>query len=150
MAVALLLTCFSLNLYLTGISWFLQIIHFPLFERVGPNQFHDYHRTFSQRKQFLILIPSLAAIACAAILLWIQPWGTNMLLIKANFGLTALAMGASIVLVQPLHKILASHGYSDKAIRQLTRVNWVRTAAWTAGSLMIILTVFNIIIRHTG
>ncbi|MEZ4774254.1 MAG: hypothetical protein R3D00_13805 [Bacteroidia bacterium] len=113
------------------------------------NQFHDYHRKFFQKKQFIVLLPSLVAAICALILIWVKPWGTNMVFVKINLGLMVIALGASVILVEPLHKILSSHGYSDKAIRQLTRVNWVRTWAWTGSSLMIILAVFSILAQHT-
>lgn len=149
MAIVLLLACLSLNIYLTGITWFLQVIHFPLFESVGLNQFHDYHRKFFQKKQFLVLLPSLAATLGALILLWIKPWGTNMTFVKINLGFMLVSLVATVFLVEPLHKILSSHGYSDKAIRQLTRVNWIRTLAWTGSSFMIILAVFSILAQHT-
>ncbi|MDX2247790.1 MAG: hypothetical protein SF052_13480 [Bacteroidia bacterium] len=150
MAIVLLLTCLSLNLYLTGITWFLQLIHFPLFESVGTNQFHDYHRKFFQKKQFLVLIPTILATLAAFILLWIQPWGTNMVFVKINLGMILAAQAATVILVEPIHKVLSSHGYSDKAIRHLTRVNWIPTFAWTGSSSMIILAVFNILLRHNG
>jgi hypothetical protein len=36
---AVLLTCVASTLFMTGLSWFVQVVHYPLFAAVGPDAF---------------------------------------------------------------------------------------------------------------
>ena len=55
---------------------------------------------------------------------------------------------STFLAIMPVHNVLSSHGYSDKAIRRLTRLQWMRTIAWTISSMILITIVFNILTKY--
>jgi len=49
-----ILNLFS-TLYLTGLIWTIQIVHYPLFSLVGKNEFIDYHSAHSARISWKVI-----------------------------------------------------------------------------------------------
>ena len=47
MSVALLLAQTAATLFMTGVIWIVQTVHYPLFARVGRDEFREYARTRS-------------------------------------------------------------------------------------------------------
>jgi hypothetical protein len=118
------------TLCLCGLIWFVQIVHYPLFTRVGATAFFAYHQEHCRRTKFVVMPCMLAEGGLAAWAWWLAPaawWSTTTL------GLVLLAaIWASTFLLQvPLHRRL-ERGFDAGAARQLIATNWVRTAAWTA------------------
>lgn len=128
------------TLFLTGLIWFVQVVHYPLFAWVGEREFAAWEREHCRRITWVVLPLMLAEVALAAWLWWQAPpewrgWCT--------IGLVLLGIvWASTFLVQvPCHERLA-RGLDHPTVRRLVRTNWMRTAAWTArGVVAVILAV---------
>lgn len=120
---------------MTGLIWFVQVVHYPLFDRVGTSGFPAFQMDHMRRTTWVVGPPMLAEGA-SAVALWamapddVSPW-------LHAFGVTLLAViWASTALVQvPCHDRLA-HGFRVETYRRLVRSNWVRTVAWTARAPM--------------
>lgn len=124
----LLLAHAAATLGMAGLAWFVQVVHYPLFARVGEAGFAAYEAEHQRRTGFVVIPAMLTEAACAAALLWIAPWDPRVV---AGAALLA-AVWASTFLVQvPLHARL-ERGFDAAAQRRLVATSWIRTLAWTA------------------
>lgn len=131
----LLLTQAVASLYLTGLIWFVQLVHYPLLAEVGVDRFPRYEAEHRRRTAHAVLAPMLAELLCAAALAVLPggslpPWQTwlGAALAAALWALTFLAF-------VPLHERLTA-GFDAAAHRRLVRLNWLRTALWSGRGLL--------------
>ena len=122
------------TLYMTGLIWFVQVVHYPLFGRVGEAGYRQY-QVAHQNLTSLVVGPAMLAELVSTI--WVvsaatkDPWRW--------VGLAAVAgLWASTALVQmPLHAALAG-GFDGEAHARLVASNWVRTVLWTGRSGLVL------------
>ncbi len=117
---------------MTGLIWFVQVVHYPLFALIPDAQ----HSRYAARHQTLTgwVVGPLMLVELAASLLPLWPaWrpvfvgATGAVLGFVLVGLIWVSTG----LVQvPLHERLLS-GLDKRAIRRLVVTNWIRTVAWS-------------------
>ena len=138
MDVYLLLGSLCLSLYLVGVHWTFQLVHFPLLNRVGVNEFQDYQVSHQKRVIWSVRIPRLLAIILAAILIILDPWGIEIWQLWAYLGSLILASAISFQFIRPLQALLSRQGYSSKMIQLVTRLHWARTLLSTAGAAILI------------
>jgi hypothetical protein len=127
----LLLANVAATLYMVGLIWQVQIVHYPLFAQVGDAGFTAYARLHSNLITLVVGPPMLFEAATAALLLAHRP--ANIPFSAALLGAVLLAaIWLSTLLLQvPQHGRLAD-GFDADAHRFLVLSNWVRTLAWTA------------------
>lgn len=122
--------------FMAGLIWFVHVVHYPLFDRVGPEGFPDYHREHSRRTTLVVapvmLLELLAASVLAALLLPRRPDAPLLALLALLNLALVLAVWASTFLVQvPLHDRLA-RGPDPALVERLVRTNALRVLLWTA------------------
>jgi hypothetical protein len=133
-----LLVCLFFTLYSTGAIWVLQLNHYPLYAKVGQQEFRDYMTAHNERILLPIVLPSIAAFISSLLLLWQRPveipsW--SVWLVNAANAATLL----STIFVQgKAHQALADDGYSEILIQRIITTNWIRTAAWTINGLLLL------------
>jgi hypothetical protein len=113
---------------LCGLVWFVQIVHYPLFRRVGASGFVEYevgHSHLTSR----VVAPLMLAEAVAAVALTI--WMPAEPLIWIGLGTLTLIWLSTFLLQVPQHRRL-SGGFDAVAHRRLVRTNWLRTIGWSA------------------
>jgi len=119
---------------MAGLIWFVQIVHYPLFARVGADGFFSYEREHQARTGMVVGPLMLVEAGSSAFILFAGatpnvPGARGAAIV--GFGLV-LAIWASTAFVQiPLHRRL-EEGFDAQAIRSLVATNWLRTIAWTA------------------
>lgn len=119
---------------MTGLIWFVQVVHYPLMAAVGPEGWRGYHAAHTSRTTLvvapLMLIEAITALGAAWLvsvpaLAWLRtPTLIGLVLLAVVWGWTFLWM-------VPLHARL---GEAQGRVRELARSNWVRTAAWSLRS----------------
>lgn len=133
----LLLANLSATLFLTGLAWFLQVVHLPLMFRADKSDFGRYAKTQRTRNTALMTGPMLIELI-TAIWLWIA---TPARLSHANlfhaFLLLAIIWIVTFASIVPLHSRLIA-GYDEPVIGLLIRRNWIRTGCWTLRSAIMI------------
>jgi len=115
---------------MTGLIWFVQIVHYPLFGAVGNADFPAYEREH-QRRTTLVVAPVMLIELAAAATLCFRTAGTDRTLALTGVLLLAAIWASTWLLQVPLHNRLAA-GHQPPLVRRLTATNWLRTAAWTA------------------
>ena len=136
----LLLVHAAATLFLVGLIWFVQVVHYPLFAQVGSEAFPAYAVSHSQRTTYVVVGPMLVELITALLLVWRGlPAGTPPVLAWVGLGLVGVVWLSTMFLQVPQHSALAS-GFQPGPWRVLVTSNWLRTVAWTArGGLVLYL-----------
>ncbi len=120
------------TLFMTGLIWFVQVVHYPLFDRVGVDAFVRYERDHQRLTTWVVAPPMLIELITGVMLAW--RWGgtyvAGLIMIAALWTLTAFG-------AMPLHRRLGD-GFDAVAHRRLVRVNWARTALWSARAIVLL------------
>ncbi len=112
---------------MTGLIWFVQVVHYPLFASVGPAGFAAYHAAHSRLTTLVVGPLMLVEAACAVWIALERPSAAGWL----GVGLLAVVWGTTFSLSVPRHNLLAA-GFDAATIDSLVATNWFRTIAWTA------------------
>ncbi len=124
------------TLAMVGLIWFVQVVHYPLFARVGPDAYTAYQSAHMSRTS-LVVGPLMLAEAAAAVLILLGGWTTRPLAI-AGLILLAIAWLSTFFLQVPRHATL-ERGFDPRAAASLVSTNWIRTVAWTARGVLALL-----------
>lgn len=141
MDIYLLLASLGLSLYLMGVHWTFQLVHFPLLTRVGVNEFQDYQTSHQRRVLWTARIPRVIALGLGIVLILLEPWGISMTELYLYTGTLVLATLISFAFIRPLQAMLSKQGYSTKMIQTMTRLYWTRTILSTAGATILLVIV---------
>ncbi len=115
------------TLAMTGLIWFVQIVHYPLFSYAAGPSFPEFARHHQRRTGWIVgpLMLGEAATALLLLLHRIDGWTLT------GAALLGIAWLSTALLQIPRHRRLAA-GFDPATGQSLVRTNWVRTAAWTA------------------
>ena len=139
----ILLTHVFVTLCMVGLIWFVQIVHYPLYATVGREQFSEYEALHNRRTMWVVGPVMLVELVTAGMLLTYAPHVSSMLA-WMGLGLLVVIWIATATLSVPAHGVLAA-GFSDVAHHKLVFTNWIRTAAWTArGVIVMVITSRNL------
>lgn len=113
-----------------GIIWFAQIVHYPLFSRVGKESFTDY-QTANLFLTVLVVIPLQGIeLGTACLLVWRPPAGILPVQTWTNLVLIGITWLSTATLQVPSHFKL-SRGYETRIQNRLVYSNWIRTVIWS-------------------
>ena len=115
---------------LTGLIWTIQIVHYPLFAQVGPENFVNYERSHSFRISTLVGPLMGLELICALIIVWNPPQGTSPLLAWGALALLLMIHACTVLFSVRAHNVLGQ-GFDASAHRRLVHTNWIRTVGWT-------------------
>lgn len=122
---------------MTGIIWFVQWVHYPMFNRVGEAHFAHYEQTHTRRTFQVLLAPlGLEALSGVVLLFGFTAQVLQSPVLLAILGLQGLIYALTFFVQMPLHRILEA-GFSEGAYRRLVSSNWSRTVLWTLKSLLL-------------
>jgi hypothetical protein len=121
---------------MTGVIWFVQLVHYPLFNLVGEDNFVRYEALHNTRTG-LVVAPAMLAELGSSLLLVILT--STILRWQTVTGLIlTLGLWASTWLLQvPQHTILTA-GFDANAHSTLVTSNWLRTVFWTLRSGLVV------------
>lgn len=130
MTAIVLLAHAAVTLAMTGVIWFVQVVHYPLFPFAAGPDFARFAAAHQQRTSVVVAPLMLIELATAS---WLLLPAAAVAALPAWIGwLLLVAIWLSTALVQvPLHRGLA-HGFDAAVARRLVRGNWARTWAWSA------------------
>lgn len=133
---SLLVTQILATAMMTGIIWFVQIVHYPLFLKVPLEGFVSYEQSHTVRTGLVVAPLMLLEMGTAIGLVGLSLFSGE----KTSVGLSPLHLGAlgcllliwaSTFLIQvPLHQLLEQRA-DPKAMELLVSTNWIRTILWS-------------------
>lgn len=132
-----LLVHLAATLMMVGIIWFVQIVHYPLFNRVGVAVFTDYEAAHTSLITLVVMPLMFAELITAFLLAFSPPEGVSPSLLWVGLALVMVVWLATAFLQVPQHTRLST-GFDESAYRALVATNWVRTFAWTLRGVLVV------------
>jgi hypothetical protein len=146
-ATNVLVVHLGVTLCMTGMVWFVQWVHYPLFIYVGREQYPTY-----ERKQLRALASSgvfwhTVELVTGVLMLRWRPPQLSFVLVVVNLALLVLAFLSTAFLQIPMHMIL-KRSYTKSVHYSLVNSNWVRTVLWTVRAVLLLHVVQRILIAN--
>ncbi|MDQ3360469.1 MAG: hypothetical protein M3534_02195 [Actinomycetota bacterium] len=126
------------TLFMVGLIWFVQIVHYPLFGRVGREGFAEYSQAHSRLTGLVVGPPMLVETGTAVALVARPPDGVPFSLPLLGLVLLAAVWLSTALLQSPQHGILGKR-FVATSHHFLVASNWVRTACWTVRGVLVLL-----------
>jgi hypothetical protein len=123
-------------LYMTGVVWFAQLVHYPLLDRGNPADFPAFARAYQRRTLWVVTPGLVGEIASAVLLMWLWPSPQSIAGLAA---LTAVWVSTCFWVI-PAHLKL-KRGYDREVHQSLVRRNLPRALFWTLRSMVMTWTV---------
>lgn len=122
---------------MTGVIWFVQVVHYPLFLLVGEQEFANYEQQHRTLTTFVVGPPMLVEALTAGLLLIYPPQYAKRWQLFAGVVLVAVLWASTALIQVPCHESL-SHQFDRAVAERLVTSNWLRTVAWTLRSVLML------------
>lgn len=126
------------TLALTGVSWFVQVVHYPLFARVTESGWAGYAAEQQRRLAVALAAPMLLELVTAALLVAHPPAWLPRSMAGGLAALVAIVWLLTFRLERPLRQRLAAR-WDRLAHQALVLSHWVRVLAWWTRSSFLLL-----------
>ncbi len=138
------------TVFLTGLIWFVQVVHYPLFRHVSNIEFSYFHQQHLACTTWVVAPPMLIEAISALVLIYLDIRILSSVPFLISLALLALIWISTALLQAPTHKKLKRE-QERSTLRFLIRSNWVRTICWTFRSLILSSILFQLFTpRPTG
>ena len=121
---------------MTGLIWFIQVVHYPLFARVGKNHYEAYQASHMRLTTWVVGPIMMIEATTGVAMFFVRLESVPDMLVWANLGLLGVIWISTLVWQVPQHEILLG-GFDAVAHHRLVASNWVRTVAWTVRALLL-------------
>lgn len=118
---------------MTGLIWFVQVVHYPLFAKVENESYQSYQELHQRLTTLVVGPPMLIEAFSSVLLLWYLPAGVSTTVLLTGVGLVFLIWISTAALSVPCHGRLLK-GFDSSAHKRLVATNWPRTIGWTVRS----------------
>ncbi len=122
---------------MTGVIWFVQLVHYPLFVFGNKRDFTEFSKTHSQNAGYVVILPMIAELVTSILLLISNSSTGNYYYYTAAFILLVIIWISTFLIQVPSH-IRLSTGYNKAEINVLVKFNWIRTTCWTLRSILLL------------
>ena len=131
----------SSSLFLCGLIWMIQVVHYPIFHRLEKEEFIS-HMEFHQRKISFVVIPvMMAELITSGVLSFFSE--QFQILHITGLILVLLVWVATFFYSVPLHSALMD-GYSRESVNKLCSTNRIRVFLWTAKAVLSLYILFSL------
>ena len=125
---------FSATLFMTGLIWVVQVLHYPSYRYISLEKFSAY-QNFHTEAITLIVGPVMLIEIFSGLFLLINSQFDRLHVL--NFSGLCILWLATLFFSVPNHNKLHL-GFNDQVINQLIQTNWIRTILWTLRSGLLI------------
>ena len=125
------------TLYMTGLIWFVQVVHYPLHAHVGQKTFLHYQHLHMNWTGYVVGPAMLVELASTLYFLFNPVHGIPYQAFVTGAVLLFIIWGSTGLLQVPFHNSLLQ-SFSASAHQKLVLSNWVRTIAWTSRAALVL------------
>jgi hypothetical protein len=118
------------SLYMVGLIWFVQVVHYPLFASVGSLEFRSYEQRHTALTTWVVAPPMLIEVATGMLLIWLRPPSLPAWSLWTGGALLVVIWLSTAFVQIPCHRVL-SHRFDPLVHQRLVWTNWLRTLAWS-------------------
>lgn len=111
---------------MTGVIWIIQVVHYPLFARVGVAGYAAYQTAHMRLITWVVGPVMLLELVSGVGWWWFGGGGVALL----DLGALALIWASTALLQVPAHERLLER-FEPGAHRRLVGTNWIRTILWS-------------------
>lgn len=123
------------TLYMVGLIWFVQVVHYPLFDQADRADFPRFSIAHQRLTTLVVGPPMLVEMLTALALVLARPAHVPMWQAGLGLGLLLSIWASTAFLQVPQHAAL-THGYDPAAHQFLVASNWLRTIVWSVRGLL--------------
>ena len=120
---------------MTGLIWFVQIVHYPLLAVTAPERTVEVAVEHQRRTSLVVAMPMAVEGVTTLALLADAPTRIAAVWPWIGAALLSVSLGSTVLLSVPLHARMA-RGHSPDTGPRLVRTNWPRTVAWTLRAIL--------------
>lgn len=122
--------------FMTGLIWFVQIVHYPLLGAVPADALPAYEKAHQRRTTWIVGPVMLLEASSAFLLVWL-PHGefAGTTLRWSGLALLSLIWVSTFAVQVPLHTKLTA-GLDRAVWQRLVASNWLRTIAWSVRGII--------------
>lgn len=125
------------TLFLTGLIWTIQVVHYPLFANVGADVYTTYQTRHMSRITYIVAPVMLAELSTAIYLAFFTINEINPNYFRFGLALVLLNWISTLLLQSPIHGKL-ERNFDNELIKKLVLTNWIRTISWTFRGALIL------------
>lgn len=130
-----LMTNVAAVLFMTCFIWTMQLVCYPLLDRVGAEAFPTYE-TDHNRFFYLVAEPGIIlTLVSGILLLFSRPPQVPLFAVVVRLLFFTVIVVSTALFQAPQHAVL-SNGFDREAYEFLLKTNWIRTIAWSAYALL--------------
>ncbi len=121
------------SFFMTGLCWFVQVVHYPLFLQIDLKDFPAYEQK-NLRTGFITIPVMMIELLTGLWLIYVNQDSLHFL----NVILLGVIGLSTVIFQGPIHLKLRNQA-SPVLINKLIQTNWIRTVSWTLRSLILTL-----------
>ena len=119
------------SLYMVGVIWTIQLVHYPSFLYVDTNSFKKFS-DFHQLRMTILVAPAMILELSFSLWTYMQDMNAVNFVI---FALSLILWALTFIIFVPMHRQLLEDGKELKLITKMIKFNWVRTFFWSIKAL---------------
>ena len=125
------------TIFLAGLIWTIQIVHYPLFAKVGAESYAAYQNSHMSRITYVVAPVMLAELGTAAYFAFVNYEPFDQKTFWFGFALVVLIWASTVFIQSPIHGRLAET-YDADLVNKLVWTNWIRTILWTIRGALVL------------
>lgn len=125
------------TLYMVGVIWIVQILVYPLMERVGAENYSAYHNLHTTRIAPIVAPAMIIELLTAIYFVFASFENVDRRYFWINLALVLIIWISTFLLQVPLHEKLAA-GFAAEVQQKLVLTNWIRTIAWSLRGALVL------------
>ena len=145
MMLAVFLIQYASTCVMTGIIWIVQVVHYPLFRKVGIEYFKNYEAGHTKLIAFIVIPTMLVELVTTIYILFSNLLKGTEFVLYLVASIILLVIWLSTIFIQARQHNRLSWGYDIVLINRLVSYNWIRTIGWTFRTLLLSLIFQNLI-----
>lgn len=128
------------TLFLVGLIWFVQIVHYPLMADVGSEAFTEYEPRHTRLTTYVVAPAMLTELVTSVVVAWMFRDFDFDHSVMSLIGLLLVGVvwGVTWLCSVPAHRQL-ERGFDESVHRKLVVTNWIRTIAWSARGVLTVM-----------
>ena len=116
------------SLFMCGVIWFVQLVHYPSFRQSQSPVFINLHRAHVSRTGLVVIPPMIIELGSSA---WLAARAEFLTSLNMAGLILVVALWISTFLIQvPIHRKL-QQGFNRLLVDRLVKSNWIRTLLWS-------------------
>jgi len=123
--------------FLAGLTWYIQIVHYPLFIFIERKSFLEYHIYHLKKNAYMIFAPMLVEGTFAILFTFDYPLTVSSLIPFLCLCISTAMWLITFSKLVPLQDSLTVDGLNKEVVEQLIKLNWIRTIGWSVKALIL-------------